>query len=134
MWNAVTEDKREKQLLAKSMLADEINPTVEALYESDEMYVAEAAVKVRHDRLPRKCEPYQAGAQMVVGTPYERYSVETATQLLQTFGDNAVSSAAESLLERSVFSKTVRDPKKPKPGRPLKISDQCVSRPRSRSF
>lgn len=66
---------------------------------------------------------------MVVGTPYERYSVETATELLQRFGDDAVSSVAESLLERSVFSKTVRDARKPKPGRPLKVSDQYVSRP-----
>ena len=47
MWNAVTEDKREKQLFSKSMLVDEINPSVEALYETDEMYVTETAVKVR---------------------------------------------------------------------------------------
>lgn len=64
---------------------------------------------------------------MVVGTPNERYGIEAATRLLQRFGDNAVSSVAESMLERSVFSKTIRDPKKPKPGRPLKISDQYVS-------
>ena len=63
---------------------------------------------------------------MVVGTPNARYSVETANQLLKRFGDDAVSSVAESMLERAVFSKTVRDAKKPKPGRPLKISDQCV--------
>lgn len=69
---------------------------------------------------------------MVVGTPNERYGVEAATQLLQRFGDNAVSSVAESMLERGVFSKTVRDPKKPKPGRPLKVSDQYVSRPQWR--
>jgi hypothetical protein len=67
---------------------------------------------------------------MVVGTPNERYSVEVATQLLQRFGDDAICSVAESMLERSIFSKAIRDPKKPKPGRPLKISDQCVSRPR----
>jgi len=47
MWNAVTEDRREKQLLSKSMLVDEINPSIEALYEADEMYVTETAVKVR---------------------------------------------------------------------------------------
>ena len=46
MWNAVTEDRREKQLFAKSMLVDEVNPAVEVLYEADEMYVAETAVKV----------------------------------------------------------------------------------------
>lgn len=46
MWNAVTEDRREKQLLSKSILVDEINPAVEALYETDEMYVTETAVKV----------------------------------------------------------------------------------------
>ena len=47
MWNAVTEDKREKQLLAKSMLLDEVVPSVKALHETEEMYVAETAVKVR---------------------------------------------------------------------------------------
>ena len=47
MWNAVTEDRREKQLFSKSMLVDEINPSVEAPYEADEMYVTESAVKVR---------------------------------------------------------------------------------------
>lgn len=67
---------------------------------------------------------------MVIGTPNERYSVETANQLLRRFGDDTVSSAAESMLERAVFSKTVRDAKKPKPGRSLKISDQCVTRNR----
>lgn len=46
MWNAVTEDRREKQLFSKSMLVDEINPSAEALYETDEMYVTEATVKV----------------------------------------------------------------------------------------
>ena len=47
MWNAVTEDRREKQLFSKSMLVDEINPSVEAFYETDGMYVVETAVKVR---------------------------------------------------------------------------------------
>lgn len=47
MWNAVTEDKREKQLFSKSLLVDEVNPPVEVLYETDEMYFAETAVKVR---------------------------------------------------------------------------------------
>jgi len=67
---------------------------------------------------------------MVVGTPNERYSVETGNQLLKRFGDDAVSSVAESMLERGVFSKIVRDPRKPKPGRTLKISDQYVYRSR----
>jgi len=66
---------------------------------------------------------------MVVGTPNERYAVETANQLLKRFGDNAVSSVAENMLERGVFSKTVRDAKKPKPGRSLKISDQYITQP-----
>ena len=63
---------------------------------------------------------------MVIGTPNERYAVETGNQLLKRFGDDAVSSVAESMLERSVFSKVVRDAKKPKPGRSLKVSDQYV--------
>jgi hypothetical protein len=47
MWNAVTEDRREKQLFSKSLLVDEVNPSVEALYKAEEMYVTESAVKVR---------------------------------------------------------------------------------------
>jgi len=47
MWNTVTEDKREKLLFSKSLLVDEVGPSVEALYDVDEMYVAETAVKVR---------------------------------------------------------------------------------------
>lgn len=66
---------------------------------------------------------------MVVGTPNERYVVEAGNQLLKRFGDDAVSSVAESMLERSLFSKIVRDAKKPKPGRSLKISDQYADRP-----
>ena len=67
---------------------------------------------------------------MVLGTPNERYVVETGNQLLQKFGDEAVSSVAESMLEKGIFSKAVRDAKKPKPGRSLKISDQYVDRSR----
>jgi len=37
------------------------------------------------------------------------------------------------MLERSVFSKIIRDAKKPKPGRSLKISDQYVYRPQRRA-
>ena len=63
---------------------------------------------------------------MVVGTPNESYTVEIGNKLLERFGDDAVSSVAESMLERSLFSKIIRDAKKPKPGRSLKISDQYV--------
>ena len=47
MWNTVTEDKREKLLFSKSLLVDEVSPSVEVLYKADGMYVTEAAVKVR---------------------------------------------------------------------------------------
>lgn len=57
IWNAVTEDKREKQLFAKSMLVDEMGPSIEAPYEVDDMYVAEAAVKVSYVLLPRERKP-----------------------------------------------------------------------------
>ena len=46
MWNTVTEDRREKLLFSKSLLVDEVSPSFEALYEAEEMFVAEAAVKV----------------------------------------------------------------------------------------
>jgi len=47
MWNSVTEDRREKLLFSKSMLVDEVNPSVETLYKAGEMYIVETAVKVR---------------------------------------------------------------------------------------
>lgn len=57
MWSAVTEDRREKLLFAKSMLVDEMNPAVEALYEADDMYVTEAAVKVSRALPPHERQP-----------------------------------------------------------------------------
>lgn len=70
---------------------------------------------------------------MVFGTPNERYKPDMAANLLRDIGQDAVSSATKSLLERGVLSKHIRDPKREKPGRRLKISDAYVlsrSRPR----
>lgn len=60
---------------------------------------------------------------MVFGTPSELYDADSATRLLHGAGDQCVSVAKSNLLHQGVLSKLVRDPKKPKPGRTLKISD-----------
>ena len=63
---------------------------------------------------------------MVFGSPNELYDPDSATRLLHSAGDQYVSVARSNLLQQGVLSKLVRDPKKPKPGRMLKISDTYV--------
>jgi transcription factor C subunit 3 len=60
---------------------------------------------------------------MVFGTPTGVYDSEKAARLLHDVGDESVSIATKSLLNRGVLSKRIRDPKKPAPGRMLKISE-----------
>jgi hypothetical protein len=60
---------------------------------------------------------------MTFGTPYESYSTDAAARLLHGLGEQVVSTAAATLVNRGVLSKTVRDPHKSKPGRTLKISE-----------
>jgi hypothetical protein len=64
---------------------------------------------------------------MVFGTPHETYDSEVASRLLHGVGDEIVSEATRNLLNRGILSKTVRDPKKSKPGRMLKISEVYVT-------
>ncbi|OAX37287.1 hypothetical protein K503DRAFT_866963 [Rhizopogon vinicolor AM-OR11-026] len=105
MWQASVEEGREKQFLRQSFThgADEVpyvtNPSADAVQ------VAEAAVK------------------MVFGMPAEHYDADLAATMLHRVGDQPVSLATSNLLRRGVLSKVVRDPKKMKPGRTLKISD-----------
>ena len=60
---------------------------------------------------------------MTLSTPNEVYDSEKASQLLASVGESSVNVAAADMLERGVLSKVVRDPKKLKPGRTLKISE-----------
>jgi len=60
---------------------------------------------------------------MVFGTPAELYDPDGGTRLLHSIGKKPVSVGISHLLSQGVLSKLVRDPKKPKPGRTLKISD-----------
>ena len=61
--------------------------------------------------------------QMVFGTPNDRYNADAASALLHEFGEQTVAIAKKNLLARGVLSKLVRDPKKQRPGRRVKISD-----------
>jgi oxalate---CoA ligase len=63
---------------------------------------------------------------MVFGMPAEHYDADLAATMLHRVGDQPVSLATSNLLRRGVLSKVVRDPKKMKPGRTLKISDLYV--------
>ena len=64
---------------------------------------------------------------MTMGTAHEHYDAETAARLLRGLGEDTVAAATTSLLRRGILSKLIRDPKKTKPGRLLKISDPYVS-------
>ncbi|ESK95510.1 hypothetical protein Moror_12696 [Moniliophthora roreri MCA 2997] len=104
-WNGTVEEGREKAMLNHSftMKPDSLAFGEEALTEV--VFVAESALKV------------------VLGTPNEAYDPERASSLLHSVGEDAVSAAMTNLLGQGVLSKLVRDPKKQRPGRLLKISD-----------
>ncbi|KAG2345257.1 hypothetical protein BDR05DRAFT_1058382 [Suillus weaverae] len=105
MWQATVEEGREKQFLRQSFThgADEVPYVTNT--SDDVVQVAEAALK------------------MVFGMSTEHYDADLAAELLHSAGDQSVSLATSNLLRRGVLSKVVRDPKKMKPGRTLKISD-----------
>ncbi|KAF9243844.1 hypothetical protein BU15DRAFT_86274 [Melanogaster broomeanus] len=103
MWNSTVEEGREKQFLRQTFTKEPDIP-LEGTKKGN-VHLAEAALK------------------MVFGTPSELYDSESATRLLHSAGDQSISLARSNLLYQGVLSKLVRDPKKPKPGRTLKISD-----------
>ncbi|KAG2370198.1 hypothetical protein BDR07DRAFT_1386752 [Suillus spraguei] len=105
MWQATVEEGREKQFLRQSFThgAEEVPYVTNT--SDDVVQVAEAALK------------------MVFGMPAEHYDADLAAEMLHSVGDQSVSLATSNLLRRGVLSRVVRDPKKMKPGRTLKISD-----------
>ncbi|KAF4572584.1 hypothetical protein EYR36_007092 [Pleurotus pulmonarius] len=104
MWKGDAEEGREKALYQQAFCKRNMLPLAPE-ERSEAAFVAEAALK------------------MVFGTPNERYKPDMGANLLRDIGQDAVSSATKSLLERGVLSKHIRDPKREKPGRRLKISD-----------
>lgn len=104
IWSSLVEDEREKRLLREAVTTTPERPP--SFEESPvELQLAEAALK------------------MTMGTAHENYNPEDAARLLRGLGEDSVAAATSSLLRRGVLSKLVRDPKKTKPGRLLKISD-----------
>ncbi|KAI6046109.1 hypothetical protein EDC04DRAFT_1873655 [Pisolithus marmoratus] len=69
----------------------------------------------------------EAALKMVFGTPNETYDPDSGARVLRSIGKEHVSLAMSNLLSQGVLSKLVRDPKKPKPGRTLKISDNNLN-------
>ncbi|KAH6916823.1 hypothetical protein BKA70DRAFT_313865 [Coprinopsis sp. MPI-PUGE-AT-0042] len=105
VWNAVVEEGREKRL-QRQPFTQELDPLPpQKACSTDNTLVAEAALKV------------------VMGSPPETYDCDVASTLLRSAGEEEVAAATQDLLARGVLSKLQRDPKKQKPGRQLKISD-----------
>ncbi|KAI0095273.1 hypothetical protein BDY19DRAFT_917063 [Irpex rosettiformis] len=111
MWNNAAEEAREKLLaqqpfmLAASSASSAAQGVQTRIYSSERAYVGDAALK------------------MTLSTPNETYNADRAAELLNSAGKEAVDIAMKDMLERGVISKLVRDIKKNKPGRLLKISD-----------
>ena len=109
IWDVVAEEGREKHFAQQAFHSGmESMPHVPG-YPSEEVYVADAALK------------------MTFGTPNEDYNPEVASQLLHGIGEQAVQLATTQLLSRGILSKTIRNSQSAKPGRTLKISDKYVA-------
>ncbi|KAG9314611.1 hypothetical protein JVU11DRAFT_5415 [Chiua virens] len=107
MWGTTVEEGRGKQFRSQAV-TKEPGGIYEAT-KNEKVQLAEAALK------------------MVFGTPSEFYNPDSATRLLHSVGDQCISVARSNLLHQGVLSKLVRDPKKAKPGRMLKISDSNLN-------
>ena len=105
MWTGAAEEGREKQFLQYALVAS--IPTLPSTrpYPSERISVAEGALK------------------MMLGTSNDVYDPDHASRVLASVGETEVKKAVEELLEQGVASKVVRDPKKSRPGRLLKISE-----------
>ncbi|KAJ3853299.1 hypothetical protein EV368DRAFT_39211 [Lentinula lateritia] len=105
VWNALVEEGREKGMLSLPFTNQVDVLPLRDESESEEMCLAESALK------------------MVLGTPHEIYESEVASALLNSVKGEIVPVAAQNLLGRGILSKLVRDPQKSQPGRLLKISE-----------
>lgn len=107
MWNSAVEEGREKQFMIRAFTKE--LETVATEVKDDILATAEAALK------------------MVFGTPNEIYDPDSGARILRSVGKEHVFLAMTNLLSQGVLSKLVRDPKKPKPGRTLKVSDNNLN-------
>ena len=60
---------------------------------------------------------------MVLGTQNDVYDADHASYVLGSVGEAEIKKAMQELMQQGVASKVVRDPKKTRPGRMLKISE-----------
>ncbi|OCH96710.1 hypothetical protein OBBRIDRAFT_787280 [Obba rivulosa] len=105
MWNFAAEEGREKQLAQTAFVADISEmPDVDA-YAEDRLHLADSAMK------------------MTLGTPNDIYDSQIASDMLSVIGEEPIKTVTSNLLSRGILSKVIRDPKKMKPGRALKISE-----------
>lgn len=124
VWQAAVEEGREKQFLRQSFTHAPDDVPYVTNTSDDVVQVAEAALKVAFVRLVCPLASYLCTVlQMVFGMSSEHYDADLAAEMLHSVGDQSVSLATSNLLRRGVLSKVVRDPKKMKPGRTLKISE-----------
>ncbi|KZV74696.1 hypothetical protein PENSPDRAFT_741986 [Peniophora sp. CONT] len=109
VWTAITEEGREKGLLQNAFCIESDFPPLDE-HINEVIRVAESGLK------------------MTFSTPADRYSTDRANALLRDLGppqDNPqiVALAQKNLQDLGVVSKLVYDPKKPRPGRTMKISE-----------
>ena len=119
MWGTTVEEGREKQFRSQAF-----TKVPDSIYEgtkNEKVQLAEAALKVCVFIIIVHANIHDS--KLVFGTPGELYDPDSATRLLHSAGDQCVSVAKSNLLHQGILSKLIRDPKQPKPGRMLKISD-----------
>lgn len=125
IWNTAIEEGREKKL-KRQPFSRFPNKFLPSNLDSDEMVVAESAVKVGVNFF--RSLKHDLQVKMVMGSPPECYDSEQASLLLKSCGDENIKSATKNLLNQGVLSKLQRDPKRLGPGRLLKISESYVTR------
>ena len=108
MWHGASEEGREKQLIQHPFLLRATKLPTTRAHASERVYIGEGALK------------------MTLSTPNEVYDADHASRVLASVGEAEVKQAMQEMLDQGVASKVVRDPKKARPGRLLKISEAYV--------
>jgi len=125
MWNTLIEEGREKRLKHQVFSRCPTPFLSTSVPKANEIAIAECAVKVSN-YFHGFFVSYLQRAQIVMGTPPERYDSEHASVMLKSHGDEVINTATRNLVNAGVLSKLHRDPKKSQPGRSLKISESFV--------
>ncbi|KAH7092842.1 hypothetical protein BKA62DRAFT_722325 [Auriculariales sp. MPI-PUGE-AT-0066] len=105
LWSAISEEQREKEFYREAFLLPPVAMPSQLTGDWSNTEVVEATLK------------------MMLSTPEDRFSSDISSEMLKHFGEDAVKTAVEKLRREGKISAIQSDPKKPRPGRTLKISD-----------